>query len=516
MDIEGYQAPIVEYEIYNPITKEQLILKHCKNEQIKVSIPVSIDENEIYKYNPNSEFYNDICSTYTTSYKTDITLKDRNKEFLNNNMTLCESDCFYSSYNKILKKVECNCAVKYRIKNVYEIQIDKEKLIARLNIKNLINIKVLKCYKKLFTKNGFLYNIGSYIFLSIILIYIVCLVYLILKDYSLLKSEIKDYFTISQNNKDINNTENKNIKNKKYFLKTGASIDLLNNKNIKNEFLYPPPVFNKLFNNNPIINKIAKIEVYNNKRNRNRNSIQVASSSLKKIIKKKKNIILTEFELNGCSYNKALLCDKRIFCHYFFSLLKLKHLLLFAVIPSKDCNSKAIKICIFLFTFALFFADNAIFMNEETIHNIYKNHGTLDIIYQIPQIIYSNIISFIIDKIIRFLSLSQDDAIEEKIKIKREKKNKNFLKFFRKLLIKYIFFFIISFLFLCFFWFYISCFCFVYKNTQIYLIKDTIFSFGLSLIFPFIFYLLSSVFRIYSLKNRNRNIFYILSKLLML
>jgi len=104
MDIEGYQAPIVEYEIYNPITKEQLILKHCKNEQIKVSIPVSIDENEIYKYNPNSEFYNDICSTYTTSYKTDITLKDRNKEFLNKNMTLCESDCFYSSYNKILKK----------------------------------------------------------------------------------------------------------------------------------------------------------------------------------------------------------------------------------------------------------------------------------------------------------------------------------------------------------------------------------------------------------------------------
>ena len=517
MDIEGYQAPIVEYEIYNPITKEQLILKHCKNEQIKVSIPVSIDENEIYKYNPNSEFYNDICSTYTTSYKTDITLKDRNKEFLNKNMTLCESDCFYSSYNKILKKVECNCAVKYRIKNVYEIQIDKEKLIARLNIKNLINIKVLKCYKKLFTKNGFLYNIGSYIFLSIILIYIVCLVYLILKDYSLLKSEIKDYFTILQNNKDINNIENKNIKNKKYSLKTGTSIDVLNNKNIKKEFLYLPPVFNKLFNNNSKLNMFAKIEVYNNRRNRNRNSIQVASSSLKKIIKKnKKNIILTEFELNGCSYNKALLCDKRIFCHYFFSLLKLKHLLLFAVIPSKDCNSKAIKICIFLFTFALFFADNAIFMNEETIHNIYKNHGTLDIIYQIPQIIYSNIISFIIDKIIRFLSLSQDDAIEEKIKIKREKKNKNFLKFFRKLFIKYIFFFIISFIFLFFFWFYISCFCFVYKNTQIYLIKDTLFSFGLSLIFPIFFYLLSSVFRIYSLKNRNRNIFYILSKLLML
>ena len=94
--------------------------------------------------------------------------------------------------------------------------------------------------------------------------------------------------------------------------------------------------------------------------------------------------------------------DKRTFFQFFCSLLKSDHLLLFVIIPTKDYNSKPIKICIFLFSFALFFADNAIFMYEDAIHYIYENQGTFDYIYQIPQIVYSNIISFVIDKIIRF------------------------------------------------------------------------------------------------------------------
>ena len=94
-----------------------------------------------------------------------------------------------------------------------------------------------------------------------------------------------------------------------------------------------------------------------------------------KKIKKKfpENLFLTECVLNESSYKKALLYDKRTFFQYFCSLLKSEHLLLFAIIPTKDYNSKSIKICIFLFSFALFFTDNAIFMNEDAIHNIYEN-----------------------------------------------------------------------------------------------------------------------------------------------
>ena len=388
------------------------------------------------------------------------------------------------------------------------------------------NIKVLKCYKKLFTKKGQSYNIGSYILLSIIFLYIVILIYLIVKDYSILKREIKELFYFSQtnnNNININKIVAKNFKNKNKnnFLKSKSSIASINSKNADSDFSYPPPIFNQFLyiNNNKRINKKAPIIIKHLKENRykyNQIITQKNNSLITTNMKLDEKLFLTEYELNYCSYKKALLYDKRTFCQYFFCLLKSEHLLFFAIIPSKDYNSQAIKICIFLFTFALFFADNAIFMNEDTIHNIYENQGDLDIIYQIPQIIYSNIISSIIDKIIRFLSLSQDDVINKKKKLRREKKKNEFVTFFRILFTKYIFFFIISFLLLFLFWLYISCFCFVYRNTQKYLIKDTLFSFGISLSLPFIFYFLSAVFRIFSLKKRNRNYFYILSKLILI
>ena len=50
--IPGLKIPIIGFEIYNPITKEPLDLKHCsniKNYNIKLNIPVKINEDEIYK-----------------------------------------------------------------------------------------------------------------------------------------------------------------------------------------------------------------------------------------------------------------------------------------------------------------------------------------------------------------------------------------------------------------------------------------------------------------------------------
>ena len=511
IDMEGYLAPSVEYEIYNPITKEKLNLKYCKDEKIEISVPVSIDESELFKYNPNSEFYNDICSTYTTNHKTDMSLKDRQKEFLNKNMTLCENDCEFSSYNYTSKRVECKCDVKNKIKDLDEIKIDKNKLKASLNLKNLINIQVLKCYKKLFTRNGLFYNIGSYILLSIIFLYIVFLLYLIILDYSVLKKDIEALFYFAQTGIDLNKVKFQKKETEKP--KKATLNDPTNRKMIDNDILYPPPLYNEYL--------YYKLKRNSQKKNIGKkhpeNKIKLTQNNVLKKLKNKikDNLFDTEFELNDASYIKALLYDKRTFWQYFFSLLKSDHLLFFAIIPSKDYNSKAIKICILLFSFALFFADNALFLNEDAIHNIYENQGELDIIYQIPQIIYSNIISFIIDKIIRFLSLSQDDVLEEKNKQKMNKKRKTSKKFFQILLLKYIFFFIISFIFLISFWFYISCFCFVYRNTQIHLIKDTLLSFGISITTPFIFYFLSAAFRIYSLKKRGRHLLYILSKLIL-
>ena len=149
-------------------------------------------------------------------------------------------------------------------------------------------------------------------------------------------------------------------------------------------------------------------------------------------------------------------------------------------------------------------------------HKIYIDKGKNHIIYQIPQIIYSSIISSVLNTLLKFLSLSESDIIEFKqIKNKNNiiKRNK---KLYNKLIIKLILFFIVSSIFIIFFWYYISMFCAIYKNTQIYLIKDTLISFSIPSPHPFVIYLLPGIFRIPSLSNKKnkRQYLYAFSKIL--
>ena len=219
-----------------------------------------------------------------------------------------------------------------------------------------------------------------------------------------------------------------------------------------------------------------------------------------------------DYELNSLLYKEALQIDKRTYFQYYFSLLKIKHMLIFTFYTSSDYNSKIIKIILFLFSFALFFTINALFFNDTTMHKIYQDQGKFNFIYQIPQILYSTIITSVITLIIKYLSLSEKKILEIKNE-NNNKKDKGFEVLF-SLTIKFIFFFIFVFLFLLFFWYYLSCFCAIYKNTQTYLIKDTLISFGLSLIYPFALNLLPGIFRIPSLKNNHSENMYKISKII--
>ena len=118
--------------------------------------------------------------------------------------------------------------------------------------------------------------------------------------------------------------------------------------------------------------------------------------------------------------------------------------------------------------------------------------------------------------LLKILSLSQKDIL----RIKKEKNNKIAMKKSKQikhfLQIKFIIFFILSFLLLLFFWYFISCFCGVYKNTQKILIKDTLLSFGLSMIYPIGLNLLPGIFRIPSLKSKNKKCMYEASRIIAL
>ena len=224
-----------------------------------------------------------------------------------------------------------------------------------------------------------------------------------------------------------------------------------------------------------------------------------------------------DYELNILQYEDALIIDKRGFIEYYFSLLKINHLLMFPF-RKNDYNSLMIKIYLLLFSFALYFAINTLFFSDSTMHKINEDGGSFNFIYQIPQIIYSTLISSVVNALVKTLSLSEKNIIEiknEKIIQNLDKKTNEVMK---TLIIKFRLFFILSFSLILLFWYYISCFCAVYKNTQLHLIKDSVISFGLSLFYPLGIYLLPGIFRIPSLRTpkKDRECLYKFSKIIQL
>ena len=118
--LEDFLIPITEYEIFHPQTYEKLELKYCKDSLIEVYIPVTIEEKDLYKYNPYSDYYKD--------GNNDILLQRKNI-FNNNNLSLCENNCIFNGYNNQTKKVLCKCEIKTVFLQLSEILNKKDELL---------------------------------------------------------------------------------------------------------------------------------------------------------------------------------------------------------------------------------------------------------------------------------------------------------------------------------------------------------------------------------------------------
>ena len=209
----------------------------------------------------------------------------------------------------------------------------------------------------------------------------------------------------------------------------------------------------------------------------------------------------TEEELNSLDFQ------------FYFSLLKETHLILFTFFVRNDYNIFLLKFSLFLISFALFFFMNALFFNDDSMHKIYEDEGKYDILYQIPQMIYSTIASQLISFLLEILSLPNDQIINLKEKINEKEIKYEIQRIRRYIKIKCILFFFIGLIMLFGFWYYLSAFCAVYYNTQIPLIKDNFISFFISMVYPFLFNLFAGIFRIMSLRYKKKCLF-IISKII--
>ena len=164
--------------------------------------------------------------------------------------------------------------------------------------------------------------------------------------------------------------------------------------------------------NNKDKNLKRKSTIKDNKEKEKKKSRKSLKSSLdSKIIEKSDgnniDVYLNDYELNNLSFEEAIKYDKRTLWQYYFSLLKTKHLIIFTFYTKTDYNSRLLKIILFLLSFTLYYTVNALFFTDSTMHQIYEDEGAFNFVYQIPQILYSTIISTVIKMIISFLSLTE-------------------------------------------------------------------------------------------------------------
>ena len=542
---DNMKIPKIEYSIYSYLNSSHLVqlnLSLCEKSKISLLMPLEITEN-LETLNTSSDYFNNICYTVISENGADVTVSVRQKEYKEKNRAVCQDGCDLYNYNYTTKKVNCSCYAKESPLSFADMKINKTELYKNfVDIKNIMNINILICYKNLLTKDGIIYNIGSYIIIAIIIFHIICFFIFYIKKFKVLKKRIKDIIFAIKNYKGkdsrkkdkkkqknkLNNMNQKNNKNKinsnkskNISKKDGneSNVKLIQLKNCSEEKNRNSIVETENPRNNDILNFVSKnykkqksrtrnFPIIQSHRIRNGNKDKFNKNSKKKIKDKKKLrkkikkiLDYIDEEKNDLPYDLAIQLDKRKYCKFYLSLLKTQHEFIFAFFYGKDYNSRIIKIDFFFVCFVIFYTINALFFDDDTMNKIYENKGSFDLELQIPKIVYSSLISIIINKILGLLALSNNAIIklkENKSKNNANKRKKNLIK---NLKIKFTLYFILSFLLLLAFWYYIAMFGVIYKNTQMHLLEDTLISFGLSLLYPFIIYLFPGIFRIFSLSD---------------
>ena len=268
--------PIIGYELYHSNTKQILDLNYCRNNNTKINIliPVQINEKEEHKHNPKDIYYKDKCNTDSNNNSIDITIYDKKIIYNEKNLALCAKNCEFDVYNNSTKKVKCICEPQFNnsLLTLDDI-INKKKLINNfIDIHSSTNFDVIKCYKKFLLLISLKSNIGSYIILSIILIYIIGSFIFSFCEYKKIMNKVDDILKDKGNNNsninDITIELNNPIKKKNKIIKINKIINIKNNVN------------------NSKINTNINNDKSTNKLNKSKNK-----QKPKKIIKNQENIL---------------------------------------------------------------------------------------------------------------------------------------------------------------------------------------------------------------------------------
>ena len=507
-------------------------------------------------FDPDDSFYRDLCTPYESENGTDVLLDDRISYYYNKvyNDTTCPQNCNFMSYSTETKYLKCECSSN--VTDIVTLDVDN------LNKENVYksfystlkysNWKVMLCYKLVFNFKIFCHNYGSILTLILFIIYLLFMLYYSLKDISPLKLAISKILfkeTELEKKNSINfkseiDEKNKKIKNKtkappkrlSAFKTKETKEDLNEPKNTENfEFIEDNTNKRKKIKNktnNKMKRNVKKKEKRKTKNEKNSKDISIkfsnienknesnnvnnvytidaefdenevktrdSTSELKKGNKELNNIILDNFELNNLEYDEAVELDKRGFCKTYWSVLLREHSAFLTFVACHDYNLFYVKFERFIILFCTDMTMNGLFFSHESMHHLYVNNGEYSFVQQSPQILYSLIVSHILEVFLCYLSMTDTSVYQIKGLSKEEKSGEKILDIIECMKKKLVGFFVFTFFLFLFYWYFISAFCAVYHNTQKIFLRDSLTSFITSMIDPFLIYGVTMILRLSSL-----------------
>ena len=191
------QTSLIAYQVYYPlngIKLEELDLNLCIGTGVVLSYDkdvLNITNGTEYMFDPNSDYYQDICFPATSEDGADITLNNRMKNYNSKNMSACPQKCVYQ-YQPGSSKIECICDLQTTVPSASEFKIDRNYLYSFTNIKSLVNFEIMKCYELLLEKDGLISNYGFYMYVPSFIAYVICLLIFFIKEYTMIKLIINE------------------------------------------------------------------------------------------------------------------------------------------------------------------------------------------------------------------------------------------------------------------------------------------------------------------------------------
>ena len=378
-----------------------------KNNNYKIN-----DNNENKSINDNDKVKINIINSENEKNNNIIKYENKNNNIIKYKYKNKNNEIYYDTKNTDNNKN--NNLIHFKINNNRINKNNNKNDNNKINVKNNNNIKIPDNIKDIDYENKIVVENNNTIFK-------------------------KNNNEINYNNEEIHDVIN-NISNER---ETTNIIKNMNNKNKINFHNKNSGNFdnNKIDNSNKNRNKIVKknIKKRNIKNNSQKNMIKTKTKDnlhqlntesyqdfgLNQLANSKDLSSLDDYELNNLIYEEALKLDKRTFIQIYCSMLRKKHIIMFIFCTSDDYNLSILKVSKLIFLLATNLAMSVLFFFDESMHKIYINSDGFNFIQQIPQIIYSSLVSAFLEYVVSFLILSEGEIHEIKKK-KKKKKEENY------------------------------------------------------------------------------------------